>query len=50
MTQELLDLKTSVLEGRYADVLAIVDELEGPKSSEPIWCSFRAAKIGNGAD
>lgn len=29
MTQELLDLKTSILEGRYDDALAIVDELEG---------------------
>lgn len=29
MTQELTDLRTSILEGRYADALAIVDELEG---------------------
>jgi len=29
MTQELMDLKTSILEGRYADALFIVDELEG---------------------
>ena len=29
MTQELLDLRNSILEGRYADALAIVDELEG---------------------
>jgi hypothetical protein len=29
MTQELIDLKTSILEGRYADALCIVDELEG---------------------
>jgi hypothetical protein len=29
MTQELMDLKTSILEGRYADALCIVDELEG---------------------
>ncbi|MCC5599232.1 DUF29 family protein [Nostoc favosum] len=29
MTQELIDLKKSILEGRYADALAIVDELEG---------------------
>ncbi len=29
MTQELIDLKTSILEGRYEDALAIVDELEG---------------------
>lgn len=29
MTQELIDLRSSILEGRYADALAIVDELEG---------------------
>ncbi len=29
MTQELIGLRTSILEGRYADALAIVDELEG---------------------
>ena len=29
MTQELLDLRTSILEGRYYDALAIIDELEG---------------------
>ncbi|MBN3945667.1 MAG: DUF29 family protein [Nostoc sp. NMS7] len=29
MTQELIDLKKSILEGRYADALVIVDELEG---------------------
>ena len=29
MTQELIDLRTSILEGRYVDALAIVDELEG---------------------
>ncbi len=29
MTQELIDLRTSILEGRYADALVIVDELEG---------------------
>jgi len=29
MTQELMDLKTSILEGRYGDALLIVDELEG---------------------
>ncbi|OKH28529.1 DUF29 family protein [Chroogloeocystis siderophila] len=29
MTQELVDLRKSILEGRYADALAIVDELEG---------------------
>ena len=28
MTQELIDLRTSILEGGYADALAIVDELE----------------------
>jgi uncharacterized surface protein with fasciclin (FAS1) repeats len=29
MTQELVDLRTSIIEKRYADALAIVDELEG---------------------
>lgn len=29
MTQELIDLRTSILEGRYADALVIVDDLEG---------------------
>lgn len=29
MTQELIDLKNSILAGRYAEALAIVDELEG---------------------
>ena len=29
MTQELIDLKHSIMEGRYTDALAIVDELEG---------------------
>ncbi|HLP91025.1 MAG TPA: hypothetical protein VK184_20885 [Nostocaceae cyanobacterium] len=29
MTQELVDLRKSILEGRYTDALAIVDELEG---------------------
>jgi Domain of unknown function DUF29 len=29
MTQELLDLRNSIIEGRYEDALAIVDELEG---------------------
>lgn len=29
MAQELIDLRTSILEGRYSDALAIVDELEG---------------------
>ncbi len=29
MTQELTDLKTSILAGRYADALMLVDELEG---------------------
>ena len=29
MTQELTDLRASILEGRYTDALAIVDELEG---------------------
>ncbi|MES1026527.1 hypothetical protein ABN584_26885 [Gloeocapsa sp. BRSZ] len=29
MTQELVDLRKSIVEGRYTDALAIVDELEG---------------------
>ena len=29
MTQELIDLRNSILEGRYADALELVDELEG---------------------
>ena len=29
MTQEIIDLRRSILEGRYADALVIVDELEG---------------------
>ncbi len=29
MTQELIDLRTSILEERYTDALAIVDELDG---------------------
>ncbi|WP_016950504.1 DUF29 family protein [Anabaena sp. PCC 7108] len=29
MTQELIDLRNSILEARYQDALAIVDELEG---------------------
>jgi fatty acid/phospholipid biosynthesis enzyme len=29
MTQELIDLRTSILEGRYDDALMLVDELEG---------------------
>jgi superfamily II helicase len=29
MTQELIDLRNSILEGRYEDALQIVDELEG---------------------
>lgn len=29
MTQELIELRNSILEGRYVDALVIVDELEG---------------------
>lgn len=29
MTQELIDLRNSIIEGRYADALVIIDELEG---------------------
>lgn len=35
MTQKLIDLKNSIIEGRYADALAIVDELD--------WMSKKAA-------
>ena len=28
MTRELIDLRTSILSGRYEDALAIVDEME----------------------
>lgn len=34
MTQELIDLRASILEGRYGDALAIVDELEGMSKKE----------------
>jgi hypothetical protein len=34
MTQELIDLRTSILEGRYSDALAIVDELESMSKKE----------------
>ncbi|MBD2514530.1 DUF29 family protein [Nostoc sp. FACHB-973] len=37
MTQELIDLKKSILEGRYADALAIVDELEGMSKKAVLW-------------
>lgn len=36
MTQELIDLRTSILEGRYGDALAIVDELESMSKKEII--------------
>lgn len=29
MVQELIDLKTFIIEGRYQDALGIIDELEG---------------------
>lgn len=29
MTQELIDLRASILEGRYSDALILIDELEG---------------------
>lgn len=29
MVQELVDLRASILQGRYADALALIDELEG---------------------
>lgn len=34
MTQELTELRASILEGRYGDALAIVDELEGMSKKE----------------
>ncbi|MCL1474573.1 DUF29 family protein [Argonema antarcticum] len=34
MTQELIDLRISILEGRYSDALAIVDDLEGMSKKE----------------
>lgn len=34
MTQELIDLRTSILEGRYSDALAIIDELESMSKKE----------------
>ncbi|MFB2978906.1 DUF29 family protein [Microseira sp. BLCC-F43] len=34
MTQELTDLRSSILEGRYSDALAIVDELEAMSKKE----------------
>lgn len=34
MTQELVDLRASILEGRYSDALAIADELEGMSKKE----------------
>ncbi len=34
MTQELIDLRTSIIEGRYDDALAIVDELEAMSKKE----------------
>ena len=36
MTQELIDLRISILEGRYGDALAIVDELESMSKKEII--------------
>ncbi|GAB4284549.1 MAG: hypothetical protein Fur0025_15340 [Oscillatoriaceae cyanobacterium] len=36
MTQELIDLKTSILEGRYADALEMVEELESMSKKEII--------------
>jgi hypothetical protein len=41
MTQELMDLRTSILEGRYNDALAIVDELEG-MSKQAIWRTIQS--------
>jgi len=35
MVQEFIDLRNSILEGRYEDALAIVDELEGMSKQAP---------------
>lgn len=37
MTQELTDLRNSILEGRYDDALALVDELEGMSKLQIWW-------------
>ncbi|MBD2437948.1 hypothetical protein [Nostoc sp. FACHB-110] len=34
MTQELIDLRASILDGRYSDALAIIDELAGMSKKE----------------
>ena len=44
MTQELIELRFSILEGRYADALSIVDELEG-MSKKAILLQFIATKL-----
>jgi len=36
MTQELIDLRASILDGRYSDALALIDELEGMSKKEII--------------
>jgi hypothetical protein len=41
MTQELIDLRNSILEQRYTEALAIVDELEG-MSRQPILRNIQA--------
>lgn len=41
MTQELIELRTSILEGRYADALSLLDELEG-MSKKAILRNIRA--------
>jgi hypothetical protein len=33
MVQELIDLRQSIVEGRYQDALDIIDELEGMKAN-----------------
>ncbi len=42
MTQELWDLRKSILDGRYEDALVIVDELElMSRKSSPSSVTFR---------
>ena len=45
MTQELMDLKASILEGRYDDALLIIDELEG-MSKQAILRNIESFLIG----
>lgn len=44
MTQELIELRSSILEGRYTDALVLIDELEG-MSKKAILRSIKAFLI-----